>query len=694
VIALVVVAIAEALVGVVLLSGGGGRQDDRAAFASNADGPHSPSKAASASAAGGPTPGAETDARAAAGTPVMPPDPGDVTPSVALDEPYENPLHAQIDFGRHSYYLTPWRAYMDTWPASRFLECLGVAANIDAAEADAVAAVCAEAGIHSARVEIGWGNMSYDDPAKLSPHAAESASRVLRAFGSRGIRPIILLNAHHGIPVPLRWFDVNLTEPVAQGSREIVVDRIDEIRPGYTGLTNATEYLAAFPMIVSVDAAAKRCTLSAPMPKALPAGTIHLSLLRYQPFAGSVFADGSPNEACAETIDGWLAYVGAICRLATEAIGTRGSDDAGFDLEVWNEYTFGSNFLDINRHYDPPLQFKMPLVYEKHGRTAEGCEAILPMTVDYAAENYRGVNVISGFANQRPWDSGSGMWPHQAGISRHYYTGITLEDISPQNPRSKTSGPLNALGHPDGTPDGKDWHTVRPGTFFVPTLNVSMPEFWHYGYQTELMTRDVQPFPSTSGGPISFAGHHRYAHPGTGRAGQVWMTEFNLDRSRFAESVCKAAGCAGDDPRLISLLHRLGAKATLRTFVMQSHKGVHTITLFCIKGAGRAWCSKATARGSIRIALTRTILRASRISWRTTDTPLATTSSPATSHGCGTNRSIRWTRRATTCRSRSSTSRCPTSVDAEWPSLRGTRSPTGRCPSGCSLQRPRPLPFG
>ena len=39
------------------------------------------------------------------------------------------------------------------------------------------------------------------------------------------------------------------------------------------------------------------------------------------------------------------------------------------------------------------------------------------------------------------------------------------------------------------------WNTVLPGTFFVPTVNNSMPEMWHYGYKTEFITRDLQPFP-------------------------------------------------------------------------------------------------------------------------------------------------------------------------------------------------------
>lgn len=552
-----------------------------------------PSRAASAAAARG---HAEVEGATAPVAPAAqqrraePPPSLDTTPALALEGPYEDPLQARIDFGRHSYYLTPWRAYMDTWPASRLLECIGFGFNCEPREAEAVAQVIAEAGARSARVEIGWGNFRYDDPSRLPPHREEELRTTLQALRRRGIRPLILLNAHHGVPCPMRWFDASLAREARQGEREIVLDKLDDIRPGYTGLTNLTDYLAAFPIITKADAATKRCELSAPLPKTLPAGRITLSLLRYQPFAGPVFADGRPNPASRETLEGWMTYVGAVCRYAKEFLGTDGAPDAGFDLEVWNEYTFGSNFLDINRYYDPPLGFAEPISYSNRGRTAKGSEAILPMTVDYANDPRNrcpGVNVLSGFSNQRPWDNGSEMWPGQAGFSRHYYTGISLKDHSPENPKFRNSGPLNALGRPDGTPDGKDWHTVLPGSFFVPVVNVSMPEYWHYGYQTEFMTRDVQPFPSTSGGPVSFAHHHRYSHPGTGRPAQVWMTEFNLDRGPWAEHIAREAGCKPDDPRLAALLHRVGAKSTLRSFVMHSHKGVHTVNMFAIKCSDR-----------------------------------------------------------------------------------------------------------
>ena len=504
------------------------------------------------------------------------------TPTAALAGPYEDPLQMQVPFGRRSFYLSAWRAYMDTWPASRFLECLGVNFQVSAAEADAVAQLLAEAGIRSARVEFGWGGCSYEKPDTLQPQAAANATALLQALHRHGIRPLLLLNAHHGVPCPLRGLRVTLAADAAKGDRAMFLRRTDGIIPGYTGPNSLTDYKAAAAIITAVDTNSGRCELSKPLSSDLKAGqNIDLSILKFKPFGGAVFADGQPNPAAEETLGGWMQYVTAVCRLARESLGTEGQPDCGFDLEVWNEYTFGSDFLDERNYYDPPRPFKEPIRYSNHGRTAQGPEILLPMTVDFANEPTNGLpgcKVLSGFANQRPWENGTDMWPGQAGFSRHYYTGVDVKPLTPENAPYQNSGPVNALGGVDGKSDGKDWHTVIPGTFFIPALRVSMPERWHYIYQTEFMTRDVQPFP----GP--WARHGRYTHPGTGLPAQVWMTEFNFDRWGWAESLMKLSGCAKDDPHLIQLMHHVGTKATLRSFVFHSHKGIHTIDMFAVKG--------------------------------------------------------------------------------------------------------------
>lgn len=500
-----------------------------------------------------------------------------------LEGPYEDPRQQEIPFGRISFYLAPWRAYMDTWPARQYLDCLGINLKTPVPALKATTKVLAEAGFCSARVEIGWGNIGYYDPRQILH--AQDYRQTFETLKEAGLRPLILLNSNSGAPAPSVGIVEHLLQPAPQGAREIVVDRPDLIRPGYTGLVKMANQRLGFPLITAVDIRTGRCQLSAPLPQELPAGKLALVKLKYHPFGGLLLADGTPNPFCLETLGGWKEYVATVCQMAKEDLGTEGKANAGFDLEVWNEMTFGSDFLDEKHYYDPARKFKSDISYESHGRTSTGSESILPLTVDFVNDPLNrlpGVRVISGISNQRPWDNGVTMWPGQTGFSRHYYTNLDPLGrfkgirglLSPATNARPNSGPLNALGLVDGKKDGKNWFTVTLGTFFVPTLAFSMPEAWHYGNFPEYMTRDVQPFPGL------WKDHYRYGNPGDGNPAQVWMTETNTDRSVWLKDLMREEHLGQEDPQLIALSHYLGAKAILRNFIFQSHKGVHTLELF------------------------------------------------------------------------------------------------------------------
>ena len=120
--------------------------------------------------------------------------------------------------------------------------------------------------------------------------------------------------------------------------------------PGKTGL-NALDgsYKAADVLFTDVDRSGT-ATLSRPLPRALAPGPYPASTLRYQPFSPPLLADGRPNPAFEATMRGWLAYVDVVTREVKRVVG-----DDGFDVEVWNELTFGSDFLDRGTYYDPPV---------------------------------------------------------------------------------------------------------------------------------------------------------------------------------------------------------------------------------------------------------------------------------------------------------------------------------------------------
>lgn len=509
------------------------------------------------------------------------------TSSGTLKHPYDDAIQQAIPFGVRSFYLAPWRAYMDTWPADQFLNCLGVNFNVAPEDAEATARALADAGFRSARVELGWSNLDYTNPDKITTHAV--CEKVFHALHDAGIRPLILLNANSGQPVPFRRVRVILSKPAVAGAREVFFDRTDGIRAGYTGFGSLVPQRLGFPLITAVDSSTGRCELSAPIPKDLTAGPLVLADLKYHPFSGPFLVDGTPNPWAQETIEGWKTYVRTVCLFVKEMLGTEGHTDAGFDLEVWNELSFGSDFLDEKNYYEPQRSFKTDISYKNHGFVSEGPICILPITVDYVNDprnELPGVRVINGFSNQWPWDSGSTIWPGQTGFSRHFYTSLSADTpfngicgfLSPETNDRPGQGPINALGSLDGQRDTRNWHTVVPGSYYVPTLHISMPEAWQYGYKIEYLTRDIQPFPGL------WDQHFRFSNPGDGRPAEFWMTETNTPRSGFLSKLQKQLSLAPDDPALVRLSHHLGAKGTLRTFVFQSSKGVHTIELYAARG--------------------------------------------------------------------------------------------------------------
>jgi len=489
---------------------------------------------------------------------------------------------------------------MDTWPASQYTGCPGANFNVDPKYADALGQILSESGIRNVRVEIGWGNLNWDDQLPDS-----TQKRLLPTFAmcrKYGIRPMILFNAHHGGPCPMRNIQVTLTADAAKGDTVLHLAAGTKVHEGFTGPMDA-QYIAAYPLIIKVDPDGT-AQLSAPLGENLKAGAIQLFELKYQPFQGDHLADGTPVPACQDTYDGWIKYVAAVASYVSQSLGTAGKSDAGFDMEVWNEQTFGSNFLDIDNYYAVKPQYK---TYDNHGSVyvykknrpllpnyrpdaktdfeADNCYAILPMTIDYMyehAQEYPGVKVVSGFANQWPWDNGTDLWPNQAGFSRHYYTG-GWKDISDQSApnihdNGTESGVIDALGEFEGKKDNKDWHTVVPGTVFIPTFTMGFPEQTHSGFKTESLSRDVLP----DSRYVYFQGHGRYTNNGDMHPAELWQTEVNFDRSQLFDDVIFKAGIKSDDPAALALDEHLAAKYMLRQYIFHNHKGLKRIYMFAL----------------------------------------------------------------------------------------------------------------
>ncbi|RMD83186.1 MAG: hypothetical protein D6820_02670, partial [Lentisphaerae bacterium] len=414
-----------------------------------------------------------------------------------LSTPYEHPAYLQIPFGAVSLYMIPWRGYMDTWPAGRFLGslgCVGLEQWSEKEVGDTLAKAAVDAGIDMSRIEIAWSHFSYYDPTRLKAEWEDRHKATLLLMRRHGLRPLILLNGNHGNPCPSREHSVNLLVPAKRGDRQITIDSMDGIRPHYTGLAILRKTALgeirtakrAFPLITRLQPHHARfvCTLSAPLPMDLDAGPLTLYTLKYHPFSAPTFANGMPNPMARETLDGWKLYVKSVCEFAFRILG-----NGEFDLEVWNEYSFGSDFLFEDRYYNPPRKYRDHLTYANHGRTYDPGprwqhEIILPITVDLvrADPRFSSVRVINGFASQRPWDAGWDRWPGQWGMAKHYYSrlipdrrgGIGLGILDPRKPPAKylNSPVLNESGRQDSKPP------------FIPELVLSMPEAIYFAFQT------------------------------------------------------------------------------------------------------------------------------------------------------------------------------------------------------------------
>ena len=307
-----------------------------------------------------------------------------------LKNPIDPEQQTALAFGARSHWLQPWRAYLDTLPATRLRDAIGINLNVSAEEVPATAQLLARSGFRRARVEIGWNQMDFADPTRV-----ENPGRLrqhLEPLKANGIRPLILLNANHGIPGPARFFDAVLAQPARSGDRRVRLDPVSAGRvvPHRTGLNSEDPWRAADVIFTAVDAAGW-ATLSRPLPRDLAAGAHPAATLRYGPFGPPTLPNGNPNPAFEDTLTGWLSYVGAVTR---EAQAILGSDN--FDVEIWNELSFGSDFLYQERYYDPPR--------ERGG--GDVTQAILERTVAYLRgprSGVGGVGIGDGLANQRPW---------------------------------------------------------------------------------------------------------------------------------------------------------------------------------------------------------------------------------------------------------------------------------------------------
>jgi len=464
-----------------------------------------------------------------------------------LSGAYTNPTYlTSIPFGAHSHWLQPWRAYLETTPASTFVNGVGMNFDIQSpTNPDLVMHMLANHGVRHPRIEIGWGNFTYQDETQLFPYLQQSYAATIAAARTYGMRPLILLNAHHGAPGPALTYNHIAPAGAPQGATTITVDSTTNIIPGYSGLNNLTTYWMAEALVTSVSGTT--LTLSKPLPNAIaPGAAVSMSTLKYRPFS----VPGSADYLA--TMAGWNRYVKSVATFVANGLGTAGAADKGFDFEVWNELTFGSNFLYITTYYNPnPYNYNTTAIF-----------ADLPLQTSNAMEAnpgpFTGVQMGDGMANTIPWPSSSQEPKRITAIDKHPYG---ARHTYPQEPPPGGQNAINALGTVDA-----------PGSF-VPSYSALFPEYYGTALQTETMVRDMGPITNS----IYGTQHGRYARYINGQVAPVssWITEVNQ-------------GPVEDNPNIsTSDALALKAKSTARYLAFFLNKGVTQLDFYGADGGDK-----------------------------------------------------------------------------------------------------------
>jgi hypothetical protein len=522
----------------------------------------------------------------------------------AVCDPIDPRYLTDLKFGTTSFWIQPWRAYLDTWPASRLLDAVGINFNVRAAQAQDVARLLHESGFKLARVGINWNALSYSDPSKFA-HEADVRTRLL-ALHRNDLRPLILLDANSGAPCPSEKIVLETVSPAPAGASTVTLSRASaaEAIPGKTGfasivfnpsrkhrhrtktgaraaLTRAQRrarhearraaarahglthlVLSGDPAILITKVSASGvATLSRPLPFALAPGPHKGVTLLYAPFASPTLPSGAANPAFRATLDGWLHYVATVSKLAAEIFGP-----GGYDFEVWNELSFGSQFLDAEKYYSPSGESDSKAV------TDAVTKALLRETVAYIRDPANGISpnvgITDGFASQTPFASGASAPAGLTALSKHPYADLRI--LPAEYKIGPGRVPYDALGQRDTV--GPRGSTGAFTPLFVPHYQELFPEYFLTAVSAETMIRDIAPITTS----IHRTPHGRYASRAHHRPLQVWVTEYNLGTGKASpvgpDEMTPQTGGSATLTRADK--EHFQAKALLRSLVAMVGKGV------------------------------------------------------------------------------------------------------------------------
>jgi len=219
----------------------------------------------------------------------------------------------------------------------------------------------------------------------------------------------------------------------------------------------------------------------------------------------------------------------------------------GFDLELWNELTFGSQFLIL------PLYYGQAMLPD----SLSVGNALMTNTAAMLTENARqfgGVVLEDGFANENPFAASSLEPPRFGALGKHPYPVAATYPAG----QEKVEAMLNALLDLD------DYS-------FIPSYSSYMPEYYGTTLQTETIIRDLTSITNSVYGTL----HGQEARVIDGRVSPctVFITEIGI---------IPAAVGVMDTPT--SLLMKAKGESRILTFFL--NKGARLVDLFAACGGG------------------------------------------------------------------------------------------------------------
>lgn len=468
------------------------------------------------------------------------------SPAGTLSTLYTNPSQfTSLWFGAHSHWLQPWRAYLETVPATTFLNGTGLVWNVnDSVNQELVARLIAKQGIRRARIEINWSNIDFNDETKLTPHSTTRFRSQLLALKKYGIRPLILLNAFQGAPTPLKLFERTIVADADAGDTKVKLNDTSGLQVGHSGLSNLTQYWAAEALITNITG--NTITLSKPLPKNIKAGTsMPMATLKYRPFSPPDTTDYKVTMAA------WQRYVGTVAKFVTEVLNTQQSTDKGFDMEIWNELSFGSDFLFINSYYG-----QKTYNYDENSIFRN----LVKETAEYVnthPKRFQGVLFSNGLASTIPWPSSSKNPARITALSKHPYRSRS------NYPKDESKGTaINAL-----------YQKSKSG--FIPSYSALFPEYFATALQTETMIRDMGPMTSDVYGTAH--GRNARVIKNVVVPNPVWVTEANINPLE-------------DNPQItVPRALAVKAKITARYFCFFLNKGATQVHIYAATGGDKEW---------------------------------------------------------------------------------------------------------